>query len=189
MLFSRDRGKYIRPVMPREGSPFRLAIDATLREAAKHQFWRRKYAASKGQDPTKLYLEYDDVRAKLMSRRAGSLVVFLVDASGSMALNRMNAAKGAAISLLSEAYKRRDKISLISIQGLTAEVILPPTRSVELAKRRLDTMPCGGGSPLAHALLQGVRVGINAMKTSDVVRHSLNRVHKMSKACVRDEWC
>lgn len=181
-------------MMPREGAPFRLAIDATLREAAKQQFWRRKYAATKGLDPTKLYLEYEDVRAKLMSRRAGCLVVFLVDASGSMALNRMNAAKGAAINLLLEAYKRRDKIALITIQGLSAEVVLPPTRSVTLAKRRLDMMPCGGGSPLAHALMQGIRVGLNAMKSSDVVLHetlyciSVNNFAGTRHPCAHYRW-
>jgi Mg-chelatase subunit ChlD len=74
VLFSRDRGKYIRPVMPRPGAPFRLAIDATLREAAKQQFYRRKCAAAEGKEPKKIYLEYSDVRAKLMSRRAGCLV-------------------------------------------------------------------------------------------------------------------
>jgi magnesium chelatase subunit D len=74
---------------------------------------------------------------------------------------------------LSEAYKHRDKIALITVQGITADVTLPPTRSVALAKRRLDSMPCGGGSPLAHAILQGTRLGLNAMKVSDVVVHKL----------------
>ena len=93
MIMSRDRGRYIRPVTPKEGEPTRVAIDATLREAAKNQVWRREEAASVGKDPSKIYLEPSDVRAKLMARRAGSLLIFAVDASGSMALNRMNAAK------------------------------------------------------------------------------------------------
>ena len=91
---SRDRGRYLRPVVPKEGEPTRVAIDATLREAAKNQVWRRAEAKGKGLDPTRIYLEPSDVRAKLMARKAGSLLIFAVDASGSMALNRMNAAKG-----------------------------------------------------------------------------------------------
>lgn len=170
ILFSRDRGRYVRPVMPKEGQPLRVAIDATLREAAKNQIWRRAQAVKEGKDGTKIYLESSDVRAKLMARKAGSLLIFAVDASGSMALNRMNAAKGAACALLQEAYQSRDKIALIPFQGPRAEVLLPPTRSISLAKNRLDMMPCGGGSPLAHALTQCVKTGLNAMSSGDTGR-------------------
>lgn len=84
------------------------------------------------------------------------------------AFQSMNMAKGAAISILMESYKNRDKICLIVFNGDKADVLVPPTKSITLTKRRLEAMPCGGGSPLAHALEIAVLVGTNAKKSKDV---------------------
>lgn len=123
-----------------------LALDATLRAAAPFQHER-------GRSGPGLIIRQSDYRRKVRERRVGTCVVLAVDASGSMGANaRMSAAKGAVLSLLMDAYQKRDKVALVAFRGNAAEVLLPPTSSVELAYKVLEELPTGGRTPLAHGL-------------------------------------
>ncbi len=164
-IYNLERGRFVKPIFPKGGQKGKIAVGATLRAAAPFQKLRKLLAESDEMRRGRVvYVDKNDWRFKRMRRKSGALVIFVVDASGSMALNRMDAAKGAAISLLSEAYKARDKICLISFHDIEAEVLVPPTKSMALTKRRLEGMPCGGGSPLAHALTLAAKVGSNEKK-------------------------
>jgi magnesium chelatase subunit D len=105
-----------------------------------------------------LSIQPDDLRFKQFKHRSGILFILAVDSSGSMALNRMGQAKGALTRLLQQAYLHRDKVSLISFRGAGAEVLLAPTRSVDLAKRLLDALPAGGGTPLSAGVLKAIEL-------------------------------
>jgi len=126
----------------------RLHLTATIRAAAPHQVVR-------GRRPDeRLRLATPDLRLTVTEGRESNLVLLVVDASGSMAARRrMEAVKAAALSLLLDAYQRRDKVGLITFRGAEATLALPPTSSIEVAARRLEDLPSGGRTPLAEGLL------------------------------------
>lgn len=124
-----------------------LAFDATLRQAAPHQVSRRH-------DETAIAIEKQDLRQKVRVTRAANLILFVVDASWSMAAaERMIATKGAIMSLLVDAYQKRDRVGLVVFQKEEARTVLPPTSSVELAQKALKDIPVGGKTPLSAGLL------------------------------------
>jgi len=172
-IYSMDRGRYVKAMLPKGGNSKngKIALDATLRNAVVYQKMRKEEALEKGTPPEEIrnvYVEKSDIWVKKMARKAGALVIFVVDASGSMALNRMQNAKGAVLRLLESAYQSRDQVALIPCRGIRADVLVPPTASVARASSSMQVLPCGGGTPLSHALSQAMLVGTNAIKSSDV---------------------
>ncbi|WP_405758349.1 putative cobaltochelatase [Streptomyces sp. NBC_01420] len=131
-----------------EGALTKLHLAATVLAAAPHQ-------RARGRSGRGLVVRRDDLRQATREGREGNLVLFVVDASGSMAARqRMGAVKGAVLSLLMDAYQRRDKVGLITFRGRDAELALPPTSSVDAAAARLESLPTGGRTPVAAGLLK-----------------------------------
>jgi magnesium chelatase subunit D len=142
-----DRGRVVGSTRP-AGAVTRLHLTDTVLAAAPHQ-------VARGRRGSALRIEREDLRQSTLEGREGNLVLFVVDASGSMGSRaRMGAVKGAVLSLLLDAYQRRDKVGLITFRGSDAEVALPPTWSVEAAAARLTDLPTGGRTPLAAGLLR-----------------------------------
>jgi len=137
------RGREVRAVP--SARPTDLAVTATLH----HSLLRTGGVPPGG----KLEVTAEDLHQKVRSGRQGSLILFVVDASGSMAaLRRMEMVKGTVLALLRDAYERRDEVGVIAFRGTQAELLLAPTRSVDTAGRQLRELPTGGRTPLAHAL-------------------------------------
>ena len=153
---TRKQGRYI--TSRRAARVTDLALDATLREAAIYQRKRRTELMHSEEMPhrrrPKIVIKRSDLRQKVRVRRTRNAVCFVVDASWSMAAEeRMQATKAAVLSLLRDAYQRRDQVGLVSFQRDYARVLLPLTNSVELAQRRLQSMPTGGKTPLSRGML------------------------------------
>lgn len=148
---SRLRGRPMgsRPGMPGEGG--RLALVDTLRAAAPWQRLRRAEARS-GRPAGLIQVRASDFRVARLQERAETTTIFAVDASGSSAMHRLAEAKGAVERLLADCYVRRDRVAVVAFRGRTAELLLPPTRSLARAKRSLAGLPGGGGTPLAAGI-------------------------------------
>jgi magnesium chelatase subunit D len=149
----RKRGRYIQ-ARPANGKTDDVAFDATIRAAAPFQKERteqRKQVA--------FAIQKSDLQRKVRVKKTANLILFLVDASWSMAVaERMAATKGAILSLLTDAYQRRDRVGLIVFQKDRSTLILPPTSSVMLAQRALTDIPVGGKTPLSAGLLMAYEV-------------------------------
>ncbi|SED17066.1 magnesium chelatase subunit D [Streptomyces sp. 3213] len=149
-----------------QGALTKLHLAATVQAAAPHQLARGR--AGRG-----LVVRRDDLRQATREGREGNLVLFVVDASGSMAARqRMSAVKGAVLSLLLDAYQRRDKVGLVTFRGSAADVALPPTSSVDAAAVRLESLPTGGRTPLAAGLLKARDV-LRVERLRDPARRAL----------------
>lgn len=148
------------------GALTKLHLAATVQAAAPHQ-------RARGRSGPGLVVRRDDLRQAAREGREGNLVLFVVDASGSMAARRrMSSVKGAVLSLLLDAYQRRDKVGLVTFRGTGADVALPPTSSVDAAAARLEELPTGGRTPLAAGLLKAHDV-LRVERLRDPSRRSL----------------
>lgn len=149
----RKHGRYIR-ARPANGKIDDLAFDATFRAAAPYQIQRKEQRKR-----VAFAIKTNDLQRKIRVKKVANLVLFLVDASWSMAVaERMNATKGAILSLLTDAYQRRDRVGLVVFQKDRATLILPPTNSIQLAQRTLADIPVGGKTPLSAGLLMATDV-------------------------------
>jgi magnesium chelatase subunit D len=143
----RKRGRYI-SARPARKKASDIAFDATIRAAAPHQKQRQEQRKR-----VSFAIQSSDLQEKVRVRKSANLILFVVDASWSMAVaERMSATKGAILSLLTDAYQRRDRVGLIVFQKDRALTVLPPTNSVQLAQRALADIPVGGKTPLSAGL-------------------------------------
>ena len=142
---SSNQGRYVKSRIS-NGKKKDIAFDATIRAAAPYQRFREKNGMA-------LAVTQEDIREKVREKRIGNTILFVVDASGSMGANkRMQSVKGAILSLLNDAYQKRDKVGMIAFRKQSAELILGITRSIDLAQKELTSLPTGGRTPLEEGL-------------------------------------
>ncbi len=159
------RGRYTRAVSRKsEGS--RLAADATLRAAILRRNDGTLHLEPEKRQSPAIDVSSDDLRFKRLSSKSGSLFIFLIDTSGSMALNRIKRAKAAALGLLRQSYLNRDNIAIIVFRDTSAALVLPPSRSILRARRVLDSLIIGGGTPLSAGLLCTIDLANRAQQRS-----------------------
>lgn len=141
------QGRYVRAKIPKAKTSD-IAFDATLRAAAPYQKARPSNGCA-------VVIRKDDLRSKIREKRTGNIFLFVVDASGSMgARERMRTVKGVIFKILLDAYQKRDRVGMVAFRKNQAEVLLPVTRSVDFAQKKLASMPTGGKTPLAKGLLK-----------------------------------
>jgi magnesium chelatase subunit D len=158
------QGRYVRSM---QKTPCRdIALDATLRAAAPYQLSRRMASGRKG-----VVIYRRDWREKVREKKVGTFILFVVDGSGSMgARGRMAAAKGAVMSLLLDAYQKRDRIAMITFRRAEASLLLPPTASVDVAGRLLRELPVGGRTPLSAALVKAYETLVTQLRRDPSLR-------------------
>ena len=156
-------GRYVRSVSMKT-SEARVAFEATLRAAA--VAGSVTYREEELQDPTQGIIRLESLRYKQFKQKAGTLFIFAIDTSGSMALNRIAQAKGAMVRLLQQSYIQRDRVAVVSFRGSTADLVLRPSGSVLRAKRVLDGLRMGGTTPLAAGLIMALEVARQARRQS-----------------------
>jgi magnesium chelatase subunit D len=172
------RGRYVRPVATK-ATGARLALDATLRAAAMHagaesvwqkgnRAWaigvREKRSRFAFSSSSTVAIAPGDLRYKSFRQKRGTLFIFAIDTSGSMAANRIGQAKGALARVLRQAYVRRDRVALVSFRQQRAEVLMPPSQSVTRARRILDSLPVGGSTPLAAGIACALEIAERAAR-------------------------
>jgi magnesium chelatase subunit D len=156
----RTRGRPIGTCRGELTSGARLNVLETLRAAAPWQRLRQRTESKNGRKDSRLSIRKDDIRITRFKEISATSTIFVVDASGSSALQRLAEVKGAVELLLADCYVRRDEVALIAFRGQTAELILPPTRSLTRAKRSLGALPGGGGTPLSAAIIAATTLAL-----------------------------